>query len=45
MQSDEAMGLAKDLDAHYIEVSAKNGTNVELLFKQIASTLPGTEVS
>jgi Ras-related protein Rab-6A len=28
-----------------MEVSAKTGSNVEQLFKQIASTLPGTEIS
>ncbi|CAD8089030.1 unnamed protein product [Paramecium sonneborni] len=37
--------LAKEQDAHFIEVSAKSGSNVELLFKQIAATLPGTETS
>ena len=31
--TEEGANLAKELDAHFIEVSAKSGSNVELLFK------------
>ncbi|CAK69196.1 unnamed protein product (macronuclear) [Paramecium tetraurelia] len=45
ISTEEGANLAKECDAHFIEVSAKTGNNVELLFKQIAATLPGTETS
>ncbi|CAD8180556.1 unnamed protein product [Paramecium pentaurelia] len=45
ISTEEGTNLAKEYDAHFIEVSAKTGNNVELLFKQIAATLPGTETS
>ncbi|CAD8170831.1 unnamed protein product [Paramecium octaurelia] len=45
ISTEEGANLAKESDAHFIEVSAKTGNNVELLFKQIAATLPGTETS
>ena len=38
---EEAETKAKELDAVYIETSAKTGDNVKQLFKQIATTLPG----
>ena len=38
---DEAQAKAKSLEAFYLETSAKTGDNVKLLFKQIATTLPG----
>ncbi|CAD8184416.1 unnamed protein product [Paramecium pentaurelia] len=45
VSTEQGSTLAKEQDAHFIEVSAKSGSNVELLFKQIAATLPGTETS
>eukprot|EP01017_Pseudomicrothorax_dubius_P016618 TRINITY_DN1883_c0_g1_i19.p1 TRINITY_DN1883_c0_g1~~TRINITY_DN1883_c0_g1_i19.p1 ORF type:complete len:229 (+),score=42.88 TRINITY_DN1883_c0_g1_i19:106-792(+) len=36
---------AKELDVHYMEVSAKSGANVQTLFKNIASLLPGAETA
>jgi len=41
---DEGAKLAKENDAIFTEVSAKLGTNIQELFTNLASTLPGSEV-
>jgi len=41
---DEAAKLAKENDAIFTEVSAKLGTNIQELFTNLASTLPGSEL-
>lgn len=33
ISTEQGATLAKEQDAHFIEVSAKSGSNVELLFK------------
>ncbi len=38
---EEGEGLAKELDALFVETSAKAGKNIKTLFRQIASVLPG----
>ena len=39
--SEEGEGLAKELDALFVETSAKAGKNIKTLFRKIASVLPG----
>ncbi|KRX02396.1 P-loop containing nucleoside triphosphate hydrolase [Pseudocohnilembus persalinus] len=45
VSQEEAQQKAKELDVIYLEVSAKTGNKVQHLFKVIASSLPGAEVS
>jgi len=39
--TEEAVAHAKNLDALFVEVSAKTGDNITQLFRQIAQALPG----
>lgn len=41
VSSEEGSELAEDINAMYIEVSAKNGHNVKEAFKMLAQALPG----
>ena len=41
--SEEAQNKAKELDAMYVETSAKTGDNIKTLFRNIAQALPGME--
>ena len=41
VNTEEGQNLAKELDVHFIETSAKVGINVKNLFKSLAQTLPG----
>lgn len=41
--TDEGAKLAKELGLLFVETSAKDGTNVNELFKTLAASLPGLE--
>jgi len=41
--TDEGVKLAKDNEAIFAEVSARLGSNIQELFTNLASTLPGSE--
>jgi Ras-related protein Rab-6A len=41
--TEEAQNRSKELDAMYIETSAKTGDNIKALFRNIAQALPGME--
>lgn len=43
--TEEAEQYAKNNEATYVEVSAKQGNNISTLFMNVASTLPGAEIS
>ncbi len=42
VSTEEAEKMAKEKDIMYIETSAKTGYNVKVLFRRVASALPGT---
>lgn len=43
VSSEEAGEKAKELNAMYVEVSAKAGTNIKSLFRDVAQSLPGMQ--
>ena len=45
MRKEDGEAKAKSLEANFVEVSAKSGDSIAALFRMIAGTLPGSEVS
>lgn len=45
VSTEEAEQFAKNNEATYVEVSAKQGNNISNLFMNVAGTLPGVEIS